>query len=133
MKLIMNNKLLIIRKGNIDELNHLKQIAMKERVILKDTISDVNYIIAQLDGLIIGFVGYSILKNKARFKSDFVHPEFRCKGIYSILFQERLKRVKNIKQIDAFCTKFSLPKYLKNGFIIKKINNFGITYVTKKN
>ena len=133
MNLLMNLNMLNIRKGNINEINHLKALANKERVPLTETKTDVNYLLAELNGLIIGFVGYAIVKGKARLKSDFVHPDYRGQGIYSTLFVERLNRLKDVKQMDAFCTSLSLPQYLKSGFIKQKTNNFGITYVTKTN
>ena len=129
----MNKKSLHIRKGNIKEISHLKSLAKKERVPLTETKADVNYILAEQDGLVIGFVGYTIDRGKARLKSDFVHPDYRGQSIYSLLFAERLNRLANVKFMDAFCTPLSLPKYLKSGFIPHKINNFGITYVTKNN
>ena len=127
----MNKKSLHIRKGSINEISHLKPLAKKERVPLTETKADVNYILAECDGVVIGFVGYTIEKGKARLKSDFVHPDYRGNGIYSMLFAERLNRLDGIKFMDAFCTPLSLPQYLKNGFIKQKINNFGITYVIK--
>lgn len=126
-------KSLHIRKGNLSEINHLKKLANKERVPLTETKADVNYLLAEIDGQVIGFVGYTIEKDKARLKSDFVHPDYRGNGIYSALFNERIKRLDKVRHLDAFCTPLSLPQYLKSGFIQKKINKFGITYVTKDN
>lgn len=127
----MNKKSLHIRKGNINEISHLKALARKERVPLTETKADVNYILGEQDGLVIAFVAYTIEKGKARLKSDFVHPNYRGQGIYSLLFAERLNRLSHLKFMDAFCTPLSLPKYIKSGFIPHKINTFGITYVTK--
>ena len=122
----------MIRKGNISDFKHLITLAKKERVALSETKSEVNYLVYEIDGEVIGFVGYSIGK-LVRLKSDFVHPAHRGKGIYRALFEARLERLSKYRFLDAFCTPLSLNTYLAYGFKSVRVSPMGITYVTKEN
>jgi hypothetical protein len=67
------------------------------------------------------------------YNTDFVRKEFRGKGIYIRLFEERDKYVAtlNTNLIKAKCTPYSLSHYLKKGFE-ETGKRKSITYVEKR-
>ena len=108
----------------------------KERVAIKKDDIKTQYIGCKDESDIVGVVGFQELaENHIRFKNDYVYKKYRGKKIYSTLWKARMSLIfmnKKVEKISAFCTKMSLPKYLKEGFIVQKINTNGITYVTKQ-
>ena len=110
-------------------------MARRERVPVKETKSPVEYWVAVLDGKPIGFAGASVSGNKARLKSDFIHPNYRGNGYHQELFKARMDTLtkEGVTSFDAFCTPLSLPTLLKNGFSEEKKNEkTGIVYVKKE-
>jgi GNAT superfamily N-acetyltransferase len=81
---------------------------------------------------IVGIVSCVIKKTFVYYNTDFVRKEFRGKGIYIRLFEERDKYVAtlNTNLIKAKCTPYSLRHYLKKGFI-ETGKRKSITYVEK--
>jgi len=74
-----------------------------------------------------GFAGYDVLTNKSILKCSYVLPKFRSLGIYKLLTKYRIDflKEKNIKTIQATCTKMSINYHLKNGAkIIKQYKNY---------
>lgn len=67
-------------------------------------------------GKVLGFVAHVCKNMQLTFCSDFVVPESRRKGIYSMLMQERLKLIPAYYRIKATATDMSLHEYLKQGF-----------------
>ena len=53
-----------------------------------------------------------------RFKSDYVLPEYRGKGVYRAMFQARLEDAVSYGLVEgtAFCTPMSVHQYNKSGF-----------------
>jgi len=75
------------------------------------------------DEQIVAITGLVWYKNKVVFKNSFVLPKHRGCGIYKNLFDFRLQLAKsrNIRTIQATCTKMSLKLWLdKNAVIIKQ-------------
>jgi hypothetical protein len=71
---------------------------------------------------LVGSVCLTMLGSKARCKSDFVLSSMRGRGIYSVLFNKRLKHIEDrfIPQATCFSTQFSRPMFAKAGFKIEK-------------
>ena len=115
----------------------LKSFAEKESVQMKPDEGKTKYIGGYNLHHIIGFVGWMVVGNKIRYKADYVFHNFRGKGIYTRMWKGRdevvLKYMKEhgIKEITAYCTKKSLPMYLKNGFVEQSVSKSGITFVRK--
>ncbi len=74
---------------------------------------------AKLGDEIVGVVSCVLRRTYVYYNSDFVRKEYRKKGIYARLFEERDKFVLTLNSdlIKAKCTPNSLNHYLKNGFI----------------
>ncbi|WP_026691746.1 GNAT family N-acetyltransferase [Alteribacter aurantiacus] len=92
---------------------------------------------AYYKGRLVGVCAYRSTKRGILFKRDFVVADYRGKGIYRKLFEERMRRMKKLKphRIYAYCNKNSLPYYLKQGFkrvgkrrhftVVERQNPFG--------
>lgn len=93
---------------------------------------NTTYIGAFIGDKLVGVCGFAIIGSVLRYKTDGVLKEYRGKGIYSRLFNEREKMCKAIfkKRTTAFCTSKSVGMYLANGFIGQRARN-GITFVTR--
>ncbi|MBT6230480.1 MAG: hypothetical protein HOI47_27880 [Candidatus Scalindua sp.] len=110
----------------------------KERVAIKRDDVKTSYL-GLADGIkVIGIVGWQeIGKDHIRFKTDYIKTEYRGGGKYTELWNARWKEVQekyDPSVISAYCTKMSLPKYLKEGFSPQGKGKNGIVYVklTKK-
>ncbi|MGR9047525.1 GNAT family N-acetyltransferase [Halobacillus faecis] len=68
---------------------------------------------------LVGVCAYRRTRYGVKCKSDLVLEPYRKRGIYHRLFQERLKRITELRadKVYAYCNKNSLPVYLKNGFM----------------
>ena len=104
----------------IKEVNKWKEDRIKE--FKKEVYSKNNYwLIAEINGKIIGFANADINKNKeGRFTMLYIKREFRRKGIGKKLTTERLKWLKkmNAKNIEA-------GPYIKNKSSISNLKKFG--------
>lgn len=120
----------IIKDVNLNDFRGLIPMMRKERVC--DNTHNTFYIGAFIDNKLVGVVGWMFIGRVLRYKSDYVLKEHRCKGIYYQLFKEREERCKRRSiAYTAFCTEYSLPTYLKFGFVPKHNRN-GITFVERK-
>ena len=82
----------------------------------------------------VGVVGWmKMSKDHIRYKTDFVFEKYRGKKIYSDLWKLRdyYTFIDKPKKISAYCTEMSLPKYIKEGFMVQSVGKNGITYVIK--
>lgn len=84
---------------------------------------------------IVGFTGILFYSNKAVFKNHYVPVENRGNGIFRVMFDFSLSYVlnKNIKVVEANCTKMSVKQYLKRGFKIIKEYSSGFVKVRHNN
>ena len=112
------------------ELYKYKKELVESRVAFKRN-DDTIYLAAYVDDVMIGFVGYKILPDSIRLKTDYVLPEHREKGYYDKMFKERLdiirKKFGNVR-MTAYCTPMSVGTYARHGFS-KKTQRNGITFV----
>ena len=86
---------------------------------------DTQYIGAFEDGKIIGCVGYRVIGKRIELLSAVVRKTHRGNGVYTKLAYIRRKVIDTIphQKEFAYCTAFTLDKYLKDGFVIKKKYN----------
>lgn len=103
----------MIRECTFLEIEPFKKLANKEGIHISKDFSYIGY----FDDKLLGFVAYTIDKNKATFRNDFVFPEYRHKGIYRDLnnFRLNLMKTKGIKNVEVNCKPTSLPLHLKCG------------------
>lgn len=81
---------------------------------------------------IIACVGYRVMNSIVEYESDVTKKEYRKKGIYTKLYsiRERMASLLPHKKRIAFCTEYSIGKYLAQGFEIKK--KYKSTYKVEK-
>ncbi|MFE8699208.1 GNAT family N-acetyltransferase [Cytobacillus sp. FJAT-54145] len=113
-----------IQKSKFDEIKPLIGPAYKEGLRIRETDGTV-WFTAKVNGEVVGLVSCIVRERqrKAIFKRGFVLQDYRRKGIYNKLFEERLNYVKEnqkIKVITALCTKESIHCFLKHGFKINR-------------
>jgi GNAT superfamily N-acetyltransferase len=129
----MSDELKIAAKRcDYEVIKPFKTQCSKERVTLDNPSGSV-WIAAFNDDKVIGFVCLVVTKARsARFKSDYVLPEYRGRGIYGRLFALRMALCGRlgVKKATAFCTPLSLPTYVKNGFQRKSVRG-DITFVER--
>ncbi len=79
---------------------------------------------------VLGFAAMFVRAGRARFKADYVLPDYRGKGIGRALIAARLAEMKKlgVSQATAFCTPLSLPLYLAAGFKEVSRNPRGIAF-----
>jgi len=127
-----------IYEANYGQISKFKSLAEKEQVQIKKDKGKTRYLGAYNYHHLIGFAGWAIIGEKIRYKADFVYKKWRGMGVYTKLWEAREKEVlkiikdKEIKSITAYCTKRSLPMFLKNGFNVVSKQKNGITFVEKK-
>lgn len=102
-----------------------------ERVDVKWN-GNTKYIGAFVNGKLVGVVGCQRMsRTLLRYKTDGVLPEYRGRGIYTILWRAREEMFNTgIESVTAFCTEKSLPCYLAHGFKPQSVRN-GITFVKR--
>jgi hypothetical protein len=88
---------------------------------------------AKLGDELVGVVSCVLRQAYVYYNTDFVRKEYRNKGIYARLFEERDKYVLTLNRdlIKAKCTRNSLNHYLKNGFVATG-NGKSLTPVEKR-
>lgn len=113
-----------------EELRPLSRLTM-ERVDMKFS-SKCQYLGAFLNGKLVGVVGCQRMgRTLLRYKTDGVLPEFRGRGIYTLLWRAREEMFNTGKNsVTAFCTDKSLPCYLAHGFRAVSTRS-GITFVKR--
>jgi GNAT superfamily N-acetyltransferase len=120
-----------------DEIKHLKSEVSKDGVSLKDVPDSYYWAAIAESGDIIGIVGAIRNKGSAtvRYKAAWVHPEYRKRRIYKILFLRRhrfFREQGGVTKITAFCTDNSLNLYKKLGFKEGNRNRAGNIHVVKE-
>jgi hypothetical protein len=119
------------------EVAKLKHWAEKESVQMKPDEGKTKYVGVYNYHHIVGFAGWMVVGKKIRYKSAYVFHNFRGKGLYRMLWDHRERVVSEymkqhgMKEITAYCTKYSLPMFLKNGFKKESVNANGMTFVRK--
>ena len=107
-----------ISPGYVHHNHDLVHDAKKEGVLM----SHVDVMFGVFDGnQIMGFGGIVLYTNNAVFKSDYVLPEYRGRGLYRKITEARMDYItqKGIKKVEARCTQNSLPMFVNMGFVEK--------------
>lgn len=107
--------------------------AKAERVTMENPHGSIWFGAFDDTGTVLGFACMVVKGQAARFKSDYVLPEHRGRGIATALMRLRLERCMDLSltRATAFCTPLSLGIYLKHGFQAKGCNGRGITFVSR--
>jgi N-acetylglutamate synthase-like GNAT family acetyltransferase len=117
-----------IRRCDYKEISLLIKQGKKERVTF-DNPDGCLWFCAENQGKVIGCAALVVNGARARFKSDFVHPNFRMGGVGKSLLQARIEELKGFTgKATAFCTPMSWPIYKTHNFIEHNKNRFGIIY-----
>jgi hypothetical protein len=114
-----------------DTIKSLKNKVSKESVTLENN-EHATWFGAFEHSILVGFTCVVIKGKHARYKSDYVFPEHRNKGIYAMLFAFRHNFTVthgNITHVTAFCTKMSIGTFLLHGFTPMSKNEKNITFV----
>jgi hypothetical protein len=121
-----------ISKMTFEEIAPIIPFVRKGNMRIRDTVNTV-WFGAKWGEELVGIVSCVINRNFVYYNTDFVKKEFRKKGIYRLLFEERDKYVSTLQMnlIKAKCTPFSLRHFLKNGFV-ETGRRKSITFVEKR-
>ncbi len=117
--LLINRALLKINIKQIDEKDIDKKAGEKAGLIFcKSTI----YFGIFDDDCMVGYAGVILYKNKIIDKNIYIYPQYRGRGYfkYFLDWRKNFAKEKNIKKIEATCTKMSINEYLKRGFETKE-------------
>ena len=121
-----------VYKWEIKSVEYFDLVPLRSKARVEGVVMDAStkFLAMFIEDHIVGFVGWmDVMGGALRYKSDWVHPDWRGLGIYSALFAERLKQTATDREINAYCTSMSLPVYLKNGFKTQTVLKRGSTYV----
>lgn len=121
-----------ISQMTFDEISPIVPYVLRGNMRVRNTENTI-WFGARYGEEIVGIVSCVMKGTYVYYNTDFVRKEFRGKGIYIRLFQERDKYVAtlNTKLIKAKCTPYSLRQYLKNGFK-ETGRRKSLTYVEKR-
>jgi hypothetical protein len=121
-----------ISQMTFDEISPIVPYVLRGNMRVRNTENTI-WFGARYGEEIVGIVSCVMKETYVYYNTDFVRKEFRGKGIYIRLFQERDKYVAtlNMNLIKAKCTPYSLRHYLKNGFE-ETGKRKSITYVEKR-
>ena len=74
------------------------------------------------NGIMVGACGIAWYKTHAKFKDDYVLPEFRGMGYFKDMMSLRIQMVKNhgLRTVKATCTAPALPYWLRLGAVVTK-------------
>lgn len=108
---------LAISRMTFEEIAPIVPYVMAGRMRVRNNENTV-WFGAKIGNEVVGVVSCVLRKGYVYYNTDFVRKEFRNKGIYARLFEERDKYVLTLDRdlIKAKCTPNSLKHYLKNGF-----------------
>ncbi len=106
-----------IRAARPGEVDGLRKIASATKAYLLFA-GTPEFIVAVLDGRLVGMSGLVRHGESARIKNLFVVPEVRGKGVGSMLLQAQLAHLKRVgvKRVEAAATDMSLRIFLAAGF-----------------
>ena len=123
---------LTVSRMSFEEVAPIVPYVLKARMRVRNTENTV-WFGAKIGDEVVGVVTCVLRRAYVYYNTDFVRHEYRKKGIYTRLFEERDKYVAtlNTKLIKAKCTPYSLRQYLKNGFE-ETGKRKSLTYVEKR-
>ncbi len=106
-----------LKEISFREVLPLKEAFEKESLKLRKTRATI-WLGAYCEGKLAGVCAFRRTKYGIKCKSDLVLKEFRGRGVYRRLFEERLKRVRSMdaEKLYAYCNTNSRPMYETYGF-----------------
>ncbi len=109
---------LTVSRMTFKEISPIVPYIKQARMRVRDNQNTV-WFGAKLGDELVGVVSCVLRQAYIYYNTDFVRKEYRNKGIYARLFEERDKYVLTLNRdlIKAKCTRNSLSHYLKNGFV----------------
>jgi GNAT superfamily N-acetyltransferase len=121
-----------ISQMTFDEISPIVPYVLRGNMRVRNTEKTI-WFGARLGEEIVGIVSCVVKETFVYYNTDFVRKEYRGKGIYNRLFEERDKYVAtlNTNLIKAKCTPYSVRHYLKNGFV-ETGKRKSLTYVEKR-
>jgi hypothetical protein len=121
-----------ISQMTFDEISPIVPYVLRGNMRVRNTENTI-WFGARYGNEIVGIVSCVRKETFVYYNTDFVRKEFRGKGIYIRLFEERDKYVAtlNTNLIKAKCTPYSVSHYLKNGFT-ETGKRKSITFVEKR-
>lgn len=123
---------LIVSRMSFEEIAPIVPYVLKARMRVRNTENTV-WFGAKIGDEVVGVVTCVLRRAYVYYNTDFVRHEYRKKGIYTRLFEERDRYVLTLNRnlIKAKCTRNSLNHYLKNGFVATA-NGKSLTPVEKR-
>lgn len=108
---------LTVSQMSFEEIAPIVPYVINARMRVRNTENTV-WFGAKLGNEIVGVVSCVLRRDYIYYNTDFVIKEYRNKGIYTRLFEERDKYAVTLNRdlIKAKCTRYSLNHFLKNGF-----------------
>lgn len=108
----------------------------KERVAIKKYDKKTHYLCI-MDGIrLVGVTAWQELgTNHIRLKTSYIKKQYRGQGLYSMLWKARMEKIFAMYSpavMSAYCTPMSLPKFIKEGFIVIRMGDNGIAYTKLK-
>jgi len=112
-----------IQRISFSDVKPFASAAKKERVSFENPIGARWYGIFDGERL-VAFYCIVIKGKKARFKSNYTIPEYRCRGCLQvfILHAKDLCKAHGIEELTAFCTPLSVKSHYRNGAVIQSQN-----------
>ncbi|MEH7180825.1 GNAT family N-acetyltransferase [Neobacillus vireti] len=109
---------LTVSRMTFEEIAPIVPYVIKGRMRVRNTENTI-WFGAKMGDEVVGIVSCVLRREYVYYNTDFVRKDYRSKGIYRRLFEERDKFVFTLNKdlIKAKCTPYSLNHYLKNGFI----------------
>jgi N-acetylglutamate synthase-like GNAT family acetyltransferase len=118
----------LIKECDYENIKPLIKLGKKERVTFENPEGCV-WFSAEFDGKVIGCCALVFKGSKVRFKSNFVHPNYRMNGVGKAMLAARMKRLDGfIGKATVFSTPISWPSYDIYDFVEYKKNKYGIVY-----
>jgi N-acetylglutamate synthase-like GNAT family acetyltransferase len=123
---------ILVRLCDYSEIQTLAKQGRKERVTFENP-EGCLWFCAEYKGGVVACAALHIKGSSARFKSDFVNPNFRMNGVGKHLVEARIKELSLFDGMaTAFCTPMSWPIYQSYGFVERSKNKYGIIYCVKE-
>ena len=121
----MSVKLSLMTKEDLDEVLEISSLSLKESWNLDSFSNELSnplakYLIAKINDKIVGFVGVWTIIDEGHITNMAVHPEFREKGVGSILLTSLIEHSK-----DWGCTSLTLEVRSSNNAAKGLYKKFG--------
>ena len=123
--------MITIARCGYDDIRHFVPRAKSEQLTFAKS---TELYAVYLGNKMIGMCGLILHGKSCVFKNAYLSPEYRGKGYYKYMLEERVKlaRSKGITTITANCTPDSIRSFMNRGFQATKIYKNGVIKAVKK-